>query len=60
MFRTWGESQVSKVLGTLGIHMAYAIASSGHLPLMMPLLLFGSFAEGLMARVAWTEGRFKA
>ena len=44
------------VLGSFAIHMAYAMVSSGHLPLMMPMLLLGFFAEGLVARAAWADG----
>ena len=36
------------VLGNLAIYMAYAIMSSGHLPLMMPMLLLTFLAEGLV------------
>ena len=40
--------------------MAYAMVSSGHLPLMMPMLLVALLAEGLVVRVAWAEGHLKA
>ena len=36
------------VLGNFGIYMAYAMVSSGHLPLMMPVLLLSFLAEGLV------------
>ena len=47
------------VLGNMAIYMAYAMVSSGHLPLMMPMLLVAFLAEGLVARVAWAEKRFE-
>ena len=53
-------AESSAVLAQIAIHMAYAMVSSGHLPLMMPILLLAFLAEGLVARVAWAEGRCKA
>ena len=35
-----------EVLGNFAIYMAYAMVSSGHLPLMMPMLLLSFLAEG--------------
>ena len=37
------------VVGGLGIHVAYALASSGHLPLMTIILFLSSLGEGLVA-----------
>ena len=48
------------VLGNFAIDMVYAMVSSGHLPLMMPMLLVAFLAEGLVVRVAWAERRLKA
>ena len=47
-------------MGNFAIYMVYALMSSGHLPLMMPILLLGILGEGLVARVAWAEGRLEA
>ena len=47
-----------EVLANLAICMAYAMVSSGHLPLMMPMLLLTVFTAGLVAKVAWAERRF--
>ena len=52
--RTWST------LGNLAISLAYALVSSGHLPLMMPMLLIAYLAEGLVARVSWAESSHKA
>ena len=41
--------------GNFSIYMAYAMVSSGHLPLMMPMLLLAVSIAGLIARVAWAE-----
>ena len=48
------------VLGNFAIYMAYAMVSSGHLPLMMPMLLIAFLAEELVARVSWAEGHLGA
>ena len=40
--------------------MAYAMVSSGHLPLMSIILLLALWGEGLVARVAWDQKSFKA
>ena len=48
------------VMGTLGIYMAHALVSSGHLPLMNFILHLAFLGEGLVARVAWAEKSFKA
>ena len=48
------------VMGTLGIYMAHALVSSGHLPLMNFILHLAFFGEGLVARVAWAENSFEA
>ena len=34
------------VLGNFAIYMAYAMVSSGHLPLMMPMLLLAGLSAG--------------
>ena len=47
------------VLGNMAVYMAYAMVSSGHLPLMMPMLLLAFLAEGLVVRSAWAERRLK-
>ena len=39
-------SQLGSVLGNFAVYTAYAMVSSGHLPLMMPMLLLASLAEG--------------
>ena len=44
-----------EVLAKLAIYMAYAMVSSGHLPLMMPLLLLAVCIAGLLAVVAWAQ-----
>ena len=41
--------------GNFAIYMAYAMVSSGHLPLMMPMLLLAISIAGLVARFAWAE-----
>ena len=46
--RTFEEGAL---LGSFGIYMAFAMMSSGHLPLMMLMLLLAFLAEGLVARV---------
>ena len=43
------------IVGSFGIYMAYAIVSSGHLPLMNFILLLALVGEGLVARVAWAQ-----
>ena len=43
------------LVGNFGIYMAYALVSSGHLPLMNFILLLAFLGEGLVARVAWAE-----
>ena len=43
------------VVGNLGMYMAYALMSSGHLPLMNIILFLAFLGEGLVARVAWAE-----
>ena len=48
------------IVGNFGIYMAYALVSSGHLPLMNFILLLAFLGEGLVARVAWVESRLKA
>ena len=48
------------VVGTLGIYMAHALVSSGHLPLMNFILHLAFLGEELVARVAWAEKSFKA
>ena len=52
--------QSGKIVSFLATCAAYAIMSSGHLPLMMPVLLLALLGEGLVARVAWTEKGLKA
>ena len=47
------------VLGNLAIYMAYAIVSSGHLPLMMLMLLLGCFAEGQTRKCATITTKFR-
>ena len=39
-------TELGAVLGNFAICTAYAIVSSGHLPLMMPMLLLAGLAEG--------------
>ena len=53
-------TESSEVVGNFGIYMAYALVSSGHLPLMNFILFLAFLGEGLVARVAWVEKRFKA
>ena len=48
------------VVGNIGIYMAYALVSSGHLPLMNVILVLAYLGEGLVARVAWFENRLQA
>ena len=48
------------IVGNVGIYMAYAMVSSGHLPLMNFILLLALLGEGLVARVAWDRGCLKA
>ena len=48
------------IVGNFGIYMAYALVSSGHLPLMNFILLLAFLGEGLVGRVAWVEKRLKA
>ena len=48
------------IVGRLGIHVAYALVSSGHLPLMSIILFLSFLGEGLVARVAWKERELKA
>ena len=53
-------TESSEIVGSFGIYMAYALVSSGHLPLMN-FIIFASFlGEGFIARVAWVEKSFKA
>ena len=56
----FGALRSGAVVGGYGIYMAYALMSSGHLPLMMPMLLMAFLGEGCVARVAWSEKRLKA
>ena len=41
-----------EVLGNLAVYMAYAMVSSGHLPLMMLMLLLAFLAEGQTQKCA--------
>ena len=41
-----------EVLGNLAMYMAYAMVSSGHLPLMMLILLLAFLAEGQTQKCA--------
>ena len=47
-------------VGKITNHMAYAMVSSGHLPLVIPMLLLAFLADGLVAKVAWAKGRLEA
>ena len=58
LLRGKGPKDSGALLGNLANYMAYAMVSSGHLPLMMPMLLLAFLVDGLVARVAWAEGRF--
>ena len=53
-------TESSAVLGNVTVFAAYALISSGHLPLMMPMILLALLGEGLVARVAWAENCLKA
>ena len=59
LMRNMLPKESGAVLGNFGVYMAYAIVSSGHLPLMLPMLLLACLIKGLMARVAWAQGCFK-
>ena len=48
------------IVGSFALQLAYSMMSSGHLPLMMPVLLLGLLVKGLVARVGWAENRFQA
>ena len=48
------------IVGNIGIYMAYALMSSGHLPLMNIILLLAFLGQEVVARVAWVEKSFKA
>ena len=48
------------VVGNFGIYIAYALVSSGHLPLMNLILFLAFMGEGLVARVAWIQKRLDA
>ena len=48
------------IVSNFGITMAYALVSSGHLPLMNGVLLLAFLGDGLVARVAWLEEKFEA
>ena len=48
------------IVGNFGIYMAYAMLTSGHLPLMNFILLLAFLGEGLVARVAWAQKCFQA
>ena len=53
-----GSSQVKtsgEVLAKFAIYMAYATVSSGHLPLMLPLLLLAVCIVGLLVVDAWAQ-----
>ena len=53
-------TESGEVVGNFGIYMAYALVSSGHLPLMSVVLLLAFLGEGLVARVAWSKQHLKA
>ena len=53
-------TESSEIVGNFGIYMAYALVSSGHLPLMNFILFVSFLGEGFIARVAWVEKSFKA
>ena len=44
-----------EVVARFAIYMAYAMVSSGHLPLMMPILLLAVSIAGFLATVAWAR-----
>ena len=48
-------TESGQIVGNFGIYVAYALVSSGHLPLMNFVLLLACLGEGLVARVAWVE-----
>ena len=48
------------IVGSFGIFMAYAMLSSGHLPLISFILSLTFLGEGLVARVAWARKCFHA
>ena len=39
-------TEYGAVLGSFAVYMAYAMVSSGHLPLMMPMLFLALLVEG--------------
>ena len=53
-------TESGEVVGNFGILIAYAMLSSGHLPLMNFVLLLTFFSQGLVARVAWAKSRLNA
>ena len=55
LMRDASPMESGAVLGNMAIYMAYAMVSSGHLPLVMPMLLLAFLAEGLVVRVAWAK-----
>ena len=52
--REGGSARATEV-GNFGIYMAYAMMSSGHLPLMSFIFLLALSGEGLVAKVAWDQ-----
>ena len=58
--RTCMSECVLKTLACRGLRVGPSQVSSGHLPLMMPILLLVFLVDGLVARVAWAVGHLKA
>ena len=55
LLRGTSPKKPGAVLGNMAIYMASAMVSSGHLPLMMPMLLLAFLAEGLVVSVGWAK-----
>ena len=52
LMRGTSSMEHGSVLGNLAMYMAYAMVSSGHLPLMMLMLLLAFLAEGQTQKCA--------
>ena len=59
VMRSMLPAEYGAVLGSFATYMAYAMVSSGHLPLMLPMLLLAFLAEGLVTIIAWADGCFQ-
>ena len=53
-------TESSEIVGNFGMYIAYALVSSGHLPLMNFILFVSFLGGGFIAKVAWVEKSFKA